>query len=241
MIPSHEEIKREGWDTAAAEYWKAQYEASQAQVAALHGELRSAWQRLAKYGVDHDDATASLLLDTAAAAAAHDERIARDAREREREQCAKALDDPALLEALADAEHQRWVSWMRYQQTASPEKRADWPRKVALVYWGLTNEEQESDRIEARKTLEIIRNRIRALNVEAPLADPTGADMLAVVNAAREVVASWGPPWVIRMEREEVPEDRQGIARLALRDAVRRLDGANPPSMPSKTRRGALP
>lgn len=108
--------------------------------------------------------TVATLAYTAAAAQEHDERI----RAEEWERCVAALSDPALLEVLADAEHQRWAAWMRYQQTAPPEKRADWVRKVALVYWGLTDEEQESDRAEARKTLEIIRNRLRALSPSKP-------------------------------------------------------------------------
>jgi len=82
--------------------------------------------------------------------------------ERDLLRAAIALDAPALLEVLAEAEHTRWANWMRYQQTAPAEKRADWPRKAALAYWGMTNEEQESDRIEARKTLEIVRTYLRA-------------------------------------------------------------------------------
>ena len=73
-----------------------------------------------------------------------------------------ALDAPALLEVLAEAEHARWSGWMRYQETAPQERRADWPRKAATSYWGLTDAERESDRIEARKTLEIVRNYLRA-------------------------------------------------------------------------------
>lgn len=67
------------------------------------------------------------------------------------------LDSPELLEALAASEHERWAGWMEYQSRAPAEKVADWPRKVAIPYSGLTNIEQESDRIEARKTLAIIK------------------------------------------------------------------------------------
>lgn len=74
----------------------------------------------------------------------------------------QVLDDPALLERLADAEHERWSGWMIYQETAAPVKRADWPRKATTKYGGLTEAEKESDRIEARKTLAIIRTALAA-------------------------------------------------------------------------------
>jgi hypothetical protein len=84
-----------------------------------------------------------------------------------RERAAVAMStDAALLEVLADAEHRRWAAWMDYQRTAPPEKRADWPRKAALAYWALTEVEKESDRIEARKTLAIVCNFVRALEPE---------------------------------------------------------------------------
>jgi len=67
------------------------------------------------------------------------------------------LDSPELLEALAAAEHRRWAGWMKYQKRAPAAKVADWPRKTATPYAKLTELEKESDRIEARKFLAIIR------------------------------------------------------------------------------------
>lgn len=69
----------------------------------------------------------------------------------------EALDSPKLLEALAAAEHERWARWMEYQSRAPAEKAADWPRKAATPYAMLTDAEKESDRIEARKSLAIVR------------------------------------------------------------------------------------
>lgn len=67
-----------------------------------------------------------------------------------------------LLEALAAVEHNRWAGWMRYQETASAERRADWPRKAGLAYTQLTHNEQESDREEVRTTLAVIEDSLNA-------------------------------------------------------------------------------
>jgi len=68
------------------------------------------------------------------------------------------LDSEELLELLAALEHRRWSGWMEYQDRAPADKKADWPRKASLTYSELTDKEQESDRIEVRKTLFVIRN-----------------------------------------------------------------------------------
>jgi len=82
-------------------------------------------------------------------------------------QMIETLGSRELLELLACAEHDRWSGWMEYQDRALPEKRADWPRKAAMTYAELTNVEQESDRIEARKTLATIRAALSANDAQA--------------------------------------------------------------------------
>lgn len=79
----------------------------------------------------------------------------------------RVLESRELLEALAAVEHARWAAWMRYAERAPAEKRADWPRKAGLAYAEMTDAEQESDRIEARKSLAVIAEHMRR---SAPLA-----------------------------------------------------------------------
>jgi hypothetical protein len=66
--------------------------------------------------------------------------------------------DDALVEALAALEHDRWSRWETYRESVdSPERRAEWRRKRETQYAGLTHEEQESDREEARRTIALLR------------------------------------------------------------------------------------
>ncbi len=68
------------------------------------------------------------------------------------------LDDPALLEKLADLEHERWSGWMKYMFTVwSDDKVEMWKRKMNTAYKDFPDRDQESDRVEARKSLEIIK------------------------------------------------------------------------------------
>lgn len=71
------------------------------------------------------------------------------------------------IEALAALEHERWSGWMRYQfekMTFHPDGSATlpawaverWLRQAATPYADLTEQEKESDRIEVRKTLELL-------------------------------------------------------------------------------------
>lgn len=82
--------------------------------------------------------------------------------EAERDAMLNLLDSPDLIEELSALEHERWAGWMQYQDTAPEAKRADWPRKASLPYSALTDQEKESDRIEVRKTLSLIRAAIAA-------------------------------------------------------------------------------
>ena len=72
------------------------------------------------------------------------------------ERAREILESPELLERLADQEHERWSGWIRYQGLAPIERRRDWARKAATPYAQLTDAEQESDRIEARKTIAVL-------------------------------------------------------------------------------------
>ena len=84
---------------------------------------------------------------------------------------------------------------MRYQEIATPEKRADWPRKVALPYSRLTESEKASDRMEVSKTL----NRIRQF-IDAALREHQHTD------------ACWEPDSGCDMGRNEK------FVRVALKD-----------------------
>ncbi len=73
----------------------------------------------------------------------------------------------ALVERLAEAEHQRWCHWQTYMHSKC-ERRADgsllipaklvlqWERQIATRYEGLSDSEKESDRDQVRKYLPII-------------------------------------------------------------------------------------
>lgn len=62
------------------------------------------------------------------------------------------------MERLAALEHDRWSRWESYRESVdSPARRAMWKRKRQTPYAALTREEQESDRVEARKTLALLR------------------------------------------------------------------------------------
>lgn len=67
------------------------------------------------------------------------------------------LDDPQLLEALADAEHARWSRWENWRREhATPDAEARWRDQSATAYADLPEHSKESDRKEARITLAIL-------------------------------------------------------------------------------------
>ena len=79
----------------------------------------------------------------------------------------RRLKSPTLLEALAAIEHERWSSWERYRErcVAAVRRAGDsetheerWRRQRETAYADLSEREQESDRAEARKGLEVIRS-----------------------------------------------------------------------------------
>ena len=87
------------------------------------------------------------------------------AKDVEIERLRNVLGSPELLENLAATEHERWSGWMKYQaektgktHPVSGEVYEDrWKRQSQTAYAQLPEAERESDRIEARKTLAIIR------------------------------------------------------------------------------------
>lgn len=92
-------------------------------------------------------------------------RAALSAKDAEIERLRNVLGRPELLENLAATEHERWSGWMKYQaektgktHPVSGEVYEDrWKRQSQTAYAQLPEAERESDRIEARKTLAIIR------------------------------------------------------------------------------------
>jgi hypothetical protein len=67
-------------------------------------------------------------------------------------------DASALIEELADLSHRQWVGWMRYLwRTDSPDQQKRWRRQAGTIYAELPSGEQESDRVEARRTVGVLR------------------------------------------------------------------------------------
>lgn len=69
------------------------------------------------------------------------------------------LDDPELLEVLAAVEHERWSGWELYRelQAEDPENVERWSQQRVTLYADLEERYKESDRVEARKGLAIIK------------------------------------------------------------------------------------
>lgn len=74
-----------------------------------------------------------------------------------------------LLEKLADLEHKRWSRWQKYLHsqckknddgslTIPKEKVERWKGQIKTDYKDLSEKEKESDRKEAKKTLQILKN-----------------------------------------------------------------------------------
>jgi len=77
------------------------------------------------------------------------------------------LEDDELIERLADCAHVAWSGWMKYMFSKMhddcegglrlPGEFVDrWVRQMNTPYAGLPEIEKESDRVEAKKIIEII-------------------------------------------------------------------------------------
>ncbi len=83
----------------------------------------------------------------------------------------------SLTESLAALEHDRWSRWEKYRATCFDDylathttketieyekaKKEGWKRKREISYLQLTEQEKESDRVEAKKTMELILQAIK--------------------------------------------------------------------------------
>ncbi|MCW4048265.1 MAG: hypothetical protein NWE89_00880 [Candidatus Bathyarchaeota archaeon] len=62
----------------------------------------------------------------------------------------------SLIEALADSEHKRWSHWMRWMFANWTEENViRWKQQMQTSYFDLPEHSKESDRKEARRTVEI--------------------------------------------------------------------------------------
>lgn len=83
-----------------------------------------------------------------------------------------------LLEDLAALEHKQWAHWTEYmlnriegieKANLNPKQQIeDWRRQIKTKYQDLTEKEKDSDRVWARKTIEII---LKHIAVENPYYD----------------------------------------------------------------------
>lgn len=62
------------------------------------------------------------------------------------------------LEQLAELEHIQWSHWTKYMlDNLTPENIERWRRQIDTPYGELSEKEKESDRVWARKVLEVIK------------------------------------------------------------------------------------
>ncbi|MFW6311994.1 MAG: hypothetical protein ACOC1K_07145 [Nanoarchaeota archaeon] len=75
--------------------------------------------------------------------------------------------DKEILEELANLEHERWSRWQKYLHsqckrnnngslTIPADKVKHWERQIKTPYKDLSDKEKDSDRKEARKTLNLL-------------------------------------------------------------------------------------
>ena len=68
-----------------------------------------------------------------------------------------------LVEKLADLEHKQWGHWTQYfLESYNEDNRKRWNRQAHTAYRNLSEKEKESDRVWARKVLNILKK----LNLE---------------------------------------------------------------------------
>ena len=69
-----------------------------------------------------------------------------------------SLNEDDLIESLAELEHEQWAHWARYMlKNLDLSHITHWERQIITPYSELSEKEKESDRVWARKMLEVIR------------------------------------------------------------------------------------
>jgi len=64
-----------------------------------------------------------------------------------------------LIEKLAALEHEQWAHWTRYMlDNLTSENIQRWQRQIETPYEDLSEKEKESDRVWARKVMELMQN-----------------------------------------------------------------------------------
>ena len=67
--------------------------------------------------------------------------------------------DDNLIEKLAALEHEQWAHWTRYMlDNLTSENIQRWQRQIETPYEDLSEKEKESDRVWARKVMELMQN-----------------------------------------------------------------------------------
>ncbi len=76
--------------------------------------------------------------------------------------------DDKLVEALADLAHEQWSGWMKYmfskgvehfgRWTMPSDSLQRWQRQMNTPYEELPEKEKESDRVEAKRMIEVFMN-----------------------------------------------------------------------------------
>jgi hypothetical protein len=161
----------ESLESYVRDHWQLEYPTAQRVLCwGRHWQTRAttAEAALADANWRADQAVASLVGAEAGRVDAIRERDALRERVRRLE---AVLDSPELLESLAALEHERWSGWMEYQERRRCDIHPDtlepfperWARQAATSYQLLSWREKESDRVEVRKTLALIRAALAAV------------------------------------------------------------------------------
>lgn len=62
-----------------------------------------------------------------------------------------------IYEKLAELEHEQWAHWTKYMlDNLTPENITRWKKQIETPYAELTEKEKESDRVWAKKVIEVI-------------------------------------------------------------------------------------
>jgi len=67
-----------------------------------------------------------------------------------------------LLEKLSEIEHEQWIHWTKYMMdNLSDNNVKRWKEQIKTSYSELSEEEKESDRAWARKTIKVFESQLR--------------------------------------------------------------------------------